>query len=1344
MKHLKLLFIALTCYLHATAENFPFRQLPPIAMPISEDLKYLYLDPNGLIWIGTNMGLKSYDGYTMTTLRAGVNSPGLFPSNEILCVTKDHQENLWLGTRNGLVRLNLKTGKTKTYNELRVVIYTLFTAKDGTVWIGTDEGLSRYMSQEDRILTYDQSNSISIMPDGSKARTVKYGVKSITEDRQGNLFLGTWNHSLIRIDTKKAIFYRYPSFNPKASAYSLLLDTKGTLWIGTWGYGLLKLHLPYNTRDPQAEQLPFSASAFNTFYNIIEDPISKKIMASSREGIAIIEDNGKDTEIKTYTSIGGKQMAFSNRIITDGEGNFWVGTANNGIVQFNTHPSPFPQYKLNANDFNTSIHNVSAIYTPDGRHLWISILPFGLALHDMLTGETYVNKQIAGMEDVAQQALGSNFTCFEKRQNGDLWMGNWAGIVVRTPTSKSYMLNKENTDYLAENYITALKQTKNGLLWVGQRSGISIVYPSGKGLLLHPHENGKAIEPCDVRNIAEDSKGNIWLSTNNRGIIRISNTNEKPGKMTYKQYAPSKGNLVAYDITSCMEDHEKRLWAISNSGGLFLYNKEKDLFDPKNKEYMIEGDRILAIAEDRQGNLWLTEDQHLFKLSFANGQPNLTSYGKSDGLENINFAANAITQDGDLLYFNTQNGYFVVDTQHLAQSQKKKFSLMVTNIYIDDEPIANLDSALRAKVSPTEPRYTQKLTIPSSIKKLGVEFAMLAHGNTDYIRYAYKLEGYHDDWAYAYNDQRTAVFQNLPPGTYKLHIRASDGYGQWTKLPYTITIKVLPPWHATWWAYMAYMLFLVGIILLAIEWYKRHLKTKNRLQMQVIFTNITHELLTPLTVIQASIDELRTKSPSFESHYQLMQNNITQATRLLREILEVRKSQAGQLKLLVCLGDMAEFLRYTCENLRPMANNRHNTFNVDIPQSPCIGWFDTDKLEKIVYNLLSNAFKYNKEGGYVNFSLKVSPQKAIIQVEDSGIGISAKKQRKLYTRFLDGDYRQKGTTGTGIGLSLTYDLIKLHHGNIQCKSQQGKGTTFTVSLPICKKAYKAEEIDNTGKPRVVDKQQIRHIQEEITDEKHEEATTDGYRILIVEDNEQLLHIMKQMLTKQYKVLVAKDGEQAWKIIQREELDIVVSDVMMPIMNGIELTRHIKQDPNFSQLPVILLTAMTTDEDRDNAYEHGADEYITKPFKIESLKKRIDNIIENRKRIKERFAAQTNFKVEEQHYSSPDEVFLKKAIELVNQHIDDPGYDREKFANDMGMSSSTLYNKLRALTGQTIVGFINSIRLKKAYQLLEEDPSLPVTELSTKVGFNTPKYFSKCFKDEFGFLPSKWNKRDNNN
>lgn len=691
--------------------------------------------------------------------------------------------------------------------------------------------------------------------------------------------------------------------------------------------------------------------------------------------------------------------------------------------------------------------------------------------------------------------------------------------------------------------------------------------------------------------------------------------------------------------------------------------------------------------------------------------------------------------------------------------------LVITDIIIDDQPFDQLDSIDKEEISKEMPAYTRKITIPERVKKFSAEFSLLPYGNTEKNVYAYQLEGYDEDWQYCDKGLHRATFQNLSSGTYHLRVKATDGYGKWQELPYTITIKVLPPWYASRMAFMLYILMLIGGIFAAARWYKERVKTRNSLQMGVILTNITHELLTPLTVISATIYKLKERAPQYEEDYLVMDNNINRTTRLLRQILEVRKSQAGQLHLLVSRRNLISFIEEACENIRPMAEHQKVTLSLEKPKAEGMAWFDADKMDKIIYNLLSNAIKYNKVGGKIDVSLSLSKEQAVITIADNGIGMSKEKMKHLYTRFFDGDYRKQNMPGTGIGLSLTHDLVKLHHGDIQCESQEGKGTTFTITLPIRKSAYAPDEIDNSEKTNAVNQEAIRQASQE-TKLEFQPASEDkpkltsvhqsifirknASKILVVEDNEELLALMLQVLSKNYHVFTAKNGKQAMNIIMKEKLDLVVSDVMMPIMDGIELTKQLKSDKSFWQLPIILLTAKNKEEDKTEAYAVGADAYITKPFKFDELEVRINALLANRKKMIEKIQAevslQTNTESETQtalHLSNPDQAFITRATEVVMQHLADGDYNRESFAKDMVMSESTLYNKVKATTGQTVIAFITSIRLKEAQRIIQSNPNILISDVATQVGFNTPKYFSKCFKKEFDIFPKEYAEKQKN-
>lgn len=1321
---------------HVHAADFPFRHFFPTTTSPSEEIHCLYFDHDGLMWIGTNDGAKSFDGYQVNTYKSNAYHPDILPNNTVLSITEDQAHGLWFGTRDGLVRADKRTGSLRTFHlpdRDQRTIYMLHTTSDGTVWVGTDGGLSYYEPAKGTFYTYDASNSYVIEPDGRKVRMTGYSVKSILEMDNGDLLIGTWCSGLMRLKRGSNVFRRYPKLNDLNSAYSLYLDKQRRLWVGTWGHGVVRIDNPDNVAQPQVRRYPYAINNFDTFYQFIEDPMTQRLWACTREGICLMDTRDPAAQWTRYTRIGGKDMDFCCSIATDHEGNIWVATQNQGIVQISTAPSPVNIWNLGLGKDKLTVNYICAIHTDDGNRFWMGLNPYGIALYDRTTGQTRCNQEIPGFEHLPSNVTTTSISSIIRRRSGDLWMAsNNYGIVVRPHGQGTpYVHNTQNTPWVIDDFVNTLFESGEGTLWVGQRRGLSIVTSSGKGTTVSMKEGQRDFSRCDIHGITEDRRGNIWLATNNEGIIRVTGNPGNLRSLRFHQYSPANHNFAMDEAAMCLEDSHGRLWAASNSGGLFLYNAQSDSFEPMNEVYHLQGDRCLSINEDSRGSLWVTTNTSLARLQWPGDQtqvPDITYYTKEDGVDGFFLTTNANCRWGDGIYFGGRNSILAFTPDAASRKTRKPLRLLITDVLIDGNRFLLLDSAVRRKISDELPISTRQIRIPAGVEKFSVVFALLTYGDVEKNTYAYRLEGYDRDWHYCTGTDHQATFQNLPSGHYTLLLRATDNQGTWIDLPYELHIRVLPPWYLSWWAYLIYILLLAAGILGSVRWYKNYLKTKNRLHTGILLANITHELLTPLTVISASIYKLRKEAPQHADDYDLMENNVTRSTRLLRQILEVRKSQAGQLRLLVSKGDLAGFVRKACENIRPMTLTKDIELQTHLPEGECPVWFDPDKLDKILYNLLSNAIKYNKEHGKVVVSLSMGKGTAIITVADTGIGMSQLTLRNLYTRFLDGDYRKAGVTGTGIGMSLMHDLVKLHHGEVVCQSTEGEGTTFTITLPTGMNAYAREERQDETLVKLRSEDQHRALPADHpvnADGKHE------HTLLLVEDNAELLSLMKGLLAEYYNVYTARNGQQALAVIAKRELDVVVTDWMMPVMDGVELTRSIKSSGDYAQLPVIMLTAKTGDDDKSQGYESGADAYMAKPFRLNDLLLRVNSIIANRERVKRSFSRQADYTVEEQHYSSPDTLFMQKAVDCVKAHLADSDYGRDQFTQDMCVSASTLYNKLRAITGQNITGFINSIRLKEACRMARQQPDITISELSQRVGFNTPQYFSKLFKKEFG-------------
>ena len=559
---------------------------------------------------------------------------------------------------------------------------------------------------------------------------------------------------------------------------------------------------------------------------------------------------------------------------------------------------------------------------------------------------------------------------------------------------------------------------------------------------------------------------------------------------------------------------------------------------------------------------------------------------------------------------------------------------------------------------------------------------------------------------------------------------------------------------------------LVIAILIVMRLNQRNSKLRQKAQMNMMFTSITHELLTPLTILSASIEHLREVEPKHKLQYALMEINIQRSVRLLQQVLETTKAQDGRLKLLVSHGDVMGYIRNTAQSIIPLMAKKHLKFSVKCQPESMMGWIDTDKLDKIIFNLLSNSAKYTTgENGLVELNVRTNDRydRIFIEIRDNGCGIPESRKKHLFELFYDGEYRRFNTMGTGLGLSLTRELVYLNNGTISYESEEGKGTTFYITLPINKESFDLTQIDEKNKvdinkpmSAVLDLGEEESLLDNdfvLTDKISKNVATDtmkpkeiadssdedAYTILVVEDNLELLMLMKQLLSRKYKVETARHGREAVELIEKTELDLIISDVMMPVMDGYELVKYVKNSVGYRHLPIIMLTAKTQETDKMDALTVGADEYMTKPFKMKELLLRIDNMIANRQRITREFKQQSieEVKVKNVTMPSPDNEFLEKAMTCVHNHLDDSDYDRDSFASDMGMSASSLYNKLRAVTGMNATSFIRDIRMKEACRLAKSTPGIRVSDLAYSVGYKDPKYFSTIFKKEFGMQPSEY-------
>lgn len=1345
---------------NASIKNLRFNRISSFENLPSEEITQIIQDNKGYIWIATNSGLCRYDGYRIRTYKDNLFTPGILTDNQIKTIAEDHSYNLWIGTNNGLNILNMITGQIHKAEDSRLqnkVVSVLYVSKDNNVWVGMDDGLYRYIPERGSFIVYDKATN---------GRPL-VGIKSIMEDSKGRLWIGTWAVGLLRYEKDKDAFISYPQMDDRNSAHVLFEDSYQTIWVGTWDRGLYHLNTPetpetvtwkhYLSQPGNKQSL-----SDNIIYSIEEETGSNTLWIGTRSGLSILDLDSKDDSFVNYLPESESYKLPYNEldaIVRDRSGIMWLGMMGGGVYSVNMRHSPFQKNDLESVKHRLFSNSVRSMFVDSEQTLWMGIGSYGLVIQEQGAEQPVFYIDHPDFRQPTPYLYTINHI-IERRDEQEIWFGTWgSGITIYDKDAagnKIRHLNEENTPWLPDGFVFSMLEDSHKNIWIGCRSGVAVYGPDGKGVSLSDYwtePDGAPINYCYYA-IEETRDGNIWLGSNH-GIIRVSGDASQPDQLQFNLYDRANGKLT-YEWLQCLyEDSKGNLWAGSDGGGLNLYDKESDSFISVNRRYNLQTDVVSNIQEDESGNLWLGTGSGLVRLTVSPDAATASSrtYTATDGLPDNSFIRDAIAKAKDgKLYFGGHNGYASFYPQKVKEDDVVP-PVAITNISIFNTPLDEFPPEVRKEITLNSSDFANELVLDYNRNHFSIEFSSLSYANPSKNKYAYKLEGYDTDWQYTGASSRVANYNNLKSGLYTFHLKGSNENGLWNEQERVLQIRILPPPWKTTWAYTLYILLLSATVFVTYRILKNRIREKQAQELQKMelvktkeinhaklqfFTNITHEFLTPLTILSASLDEMKMQAPQLDDFYKVMSDNINRLIRLLQQILEFRKAETGNLKLKVSEADLATFVRKEVEAFRPLMKKKKMQFSFTCQPDTITGYFDPDKLDKILYNLLSNASKYNREGGTIDVSLSLDEEENIVSlsVKDNGQGISKEGMKNLFKRFYEGDYRRFNTTGTGIGLSLVKDLVTLHEGTIRVESEEGQGATFIVTLPISRSAYKEEQVDEPITPTADDQA----LPAESGDTGSASKEKSGYSLLLVEDNEELLALMVKLLGREYPVYTAHNGKEAIQAIESNDIDLIVSDVMMPEMNGVELCRYVKGNFDICHIPIILLTAKNKEEDRIEAYESGADGFLSKPFNLSLLHARIKNLLRGKERTARDFKKQLVFEAQELNYTSLDEDFLQRAISCVQKHLDNSEFDQQQFMEEMATSKSTLYKKLKSLTGLNTSAFIRNIRLKAACQIIEEKKRVRISELAYAVGFNDPKYFSACFRKEFGMLPSEYMER----
>ena len=1354
-------------------DNLHFKFIPQLNRLTAYEIICLYQDKEGYIWIGTNNGLFSYNGHSVTSFfLTGKEGEGL-PHSEIRCMAEDPESRIWIGTRMGLAILDKKTGEINPveYPPFKnTCVQCLLSTGNNRIWVGTENGLFYYDESKKKFHAFDNRK------DGDHAKNDFYPYSSVTtlyEDEYGNVWIGTWADGLWRYDTQTQRFHAFPELGEKLSVSAIHADQWGQLWVGVWRKGLIRIEHPY--QKPYVEPRFFMHSATesrgipdNYIHSIIDNKVTKDLWMGTGRGLCILHvDENKAATFENYPHMQSEGKTLYNAIqaiLRDREGNMWLGSDEGGVSRVDIqHPQFDTQYPLPEMGNNGRIsQSVAALCIDNDDLLWLGSKSEGVSIIDRKSGKPFT--EIAGLQ--ALQKSRAYVPCImQSPTTGKIWIGThscgvWIYDKKGRPGEKLTLWDWFSHSWIGSRVNDIMEDTK-GNYWFATNTGLSMLDAKGKKHSFASHYlNGKRGSTYRFCQLLEDHQHMIWIASDNYGVTRINgNVTDTVPDMSF--YLPANGKLEASAISCLLEDKRKRIWAASEVQGLFLYDKGTDSFFRMDEMLGLPGTAIFSMEEDNEGNLWLSTNVGLVKANIPDDISRAVYYlyTTDDGLQDNIFNRNASFKSptGELL-FGGNKGYNAFLPEKLKQDTLD-YPVLITDIKLFNQSWINLDKKERNRISPLAPGFTRQITLNHKQNNFSIEFAALKFHESNDVQYAYLMEDVDKDWIHTDNSRPFAYYNNLKAGTYHFKLKANAGNKGWVEAPYTLEVRILPPLWLTPWAYLIYFFATVAIAWVIFRTLRNRILLHNEIRMRKIdnakqeelirlklqfFTNITHELLTPLTIISAATDNLG-KGNAPAKNYAIIINNVNRLIRNIQQILEFRKSETGHLKLKVSKGDLVLTIHNSVESIRPFAEKKQVQLHFECDEATIPAWFDPDKVDKMVYNLISNAIKYNRAKGSVWVKLKLLPdhRQVTLTVTDNGEGMTPEQLDKLFSLFYEGEYRRFNTTGTGIGLALTQSLVNLHHGTISVESRVGEGSTFTILLPTDKQVYTPEETDEASPVATVPLSPVPVAPKEegklptASPVAHEKK----YSLLVVEDDTELLGLIEDLLDVDYDIFTAENGREALEVLKGQSIDLIISDIMMPEMDGIALCKAVKDNMETCDIPVLLLTAKNQQQDQIEAFNSGASAFISKPFNMSLLAARISNLLKARERTNRKFKKQFVFEAKELEYTSMDEAFIEKAFDCIQRHLDDTDYSQNDFINDMGVSRSTAFRKLKSLTGLTYTDFVKNVRLKAACRIMEEKKNIRISELAYAVGFSDPKYFSLCFKKEFGIVPTEYVQRN---
>lgn len=1296
-------------------------------------------DNRGCLWIATEAGLNRFNGKDFTIYNTHNSS---IASDALTALLYDSEEDkLWVGSKTGMSLLNCKTEEFEHPTPFDSIdmnnnIVSLSSAADGGIWIANHYGKIVHYSKKSGKTTTLSEDNIKGLP---------HSHRSIFDDGKGQLYVGHASDGLSIIDLKSGNIKRFQNDPhnskslPGSNIYSICIDHLENIWIGT-NQGLA-LYNPV-TEDFQVFRYePGNPSSLisDHVYEIKEMQDKRLWIATDIGGISILDLRNitfmdpKDLKFQNITNTYDKHGLSSGNIrslFQDSFGNIWVGNYSNGVdfishTQSVFHTLPYMIEKKQVIKYKS----VWGIHVDEKQQLWLG------SENEIALFKDGKLKEKFDLTAHLSRSYAQVFAIYSYKDN--LFLGLYDDGLLRFDTRTKRI---ERID-LGKDYVdvNTLYEDKNGKLWIGLENGLASYE---KGVLRKEQEISDQISNLSVYSVLHDRQGKLWVGSYGAGIFIFDRNNKCVARLTCDN------GLYSDAINQLYLDAQGEVWVATRNGiGYIKDTSHPESFTVYKYEDGLEDTYIHALQEDKAGNIWFSTDKGI--SCWNRKQNKFDNYDYRDGIPLGSFidgSAHA-AQDGTL-YFGSLNGVCYFNPQDISK----------------DNQAASIEIVECKGISNTiEGRSNETLILsengmielPHDQNSFSITFMISDYSQSQIVEYAYMIEELGNTWTSTQGENQV-TFRNLSPGKYTFKVKARLRNHDWNDNHIAIMkVHIHPPLWLTWYAKVFYILLVLLGIYIWFRFYKRKLMLENSLELERkkslneqelnnerlrFYTNITHELRTPLTLILGPLEDL-INDPDLSTYYskkvQVIHSSAIRLLNLINQILEFRKTETQNRKLTVAKGDLGSLVTEIGLRYKELNRNEKVKFHIQVQPKETKLYFDADIISTILNNLLSNAIKYTPEG---EISLMMHPvvdgenRYMEIVVKDTGYGIDTDALPHIFDRY----YQAKGkhqASGTGIGLALVKSLADLHEGILSVESEVGKGTTFTFRL-LTENSY-PDALHKEEKETIV--------REEIDKIKEEREDTDiRPMILVVEDNDDIREYITTSFSNDYRILSANNGKEGLEQAQHHIPDIIISDIMMPVMDGIELCKLIKEDIRTSHIPVILLTAKDSIQDKEEGYESGADSYLTKPFSAKLLHSRVHNLLESRKKLALLITNRTKELKPEQSQESMklsrlDEEFLNRFTAIVEENIDTPQLDMPFMIGKMNMSHSTLYRKIKGLTGISGNEFIRKIRLKNSLRLLMEE-GLNISEAAYASGFNDLGYFRACFKEEYGMAPSEYIKQ----